>query len=90
MQAKNLVGEDVGQVELVASTVPDLPTTPRLLNATSTTLAVAWTQGFNGGPLQKFKVSNTYLESVKSISILLFCGHKFSKLLIVLFKFCFN
>ncbi|VDP77214.1 unnamed protein product [Echinostoma caproni] len=55
-KAKNLVGEDAGQVELVAATEPDLPTTPRLLNATSTTLAVAWTQGFNGGPVQKFKL----------------------------------
>ncbi|THD28393.1 Nephrin [Fasciola hepatica] len=55
-KAKNLVGEDAGQVELGTPTAPDLPTKPRLLNATSTTLAVAWTQGYNGGSLQKFKL----------------------------------
>ncbi|CAH8446050.1 unnamed protein product [Schistosoma turkestanicum] len=53
-KAKNLVGEDTGRVDLIPSTQPDLPSSPRLLNATSTSLTVSWTQGFNGGPEQTF------------------------------------
>ncbi|XP_018644886.1 nephrin, putative [Schistosoma mansoni] len=53
-KAKNLVGEDTGRVDLIRPTQPDLPSSPRLLNATSTSLTVSWTQGFNGGPEQSF------------------------------------
>ncbi|KAH8851931.1 Nephrin [Schistosoma japonicum] len=53
-KAKNLVGEDIGRVDLIHSTQPDVPSSPRLLNATSTSLTVSWTQGFNGGPEQTF------------------------------------
>ncbi|CAH8460463.1 unnamed protein product [Schistosoma rodhaini] len=53
-KAKNLVGEDTGRVDLIRPTQPDLPSSPRLLNATSKSLTVSWTQGFNGGPEQTF------------------------------------
>ncbi|CAH8461184.1 unnamed protein product [Schistosoma mattheei] len=53
-KVKNLVGEDIGRVDLIRPTQPDLPSSPRLLNATSTSLTVSWTQGFNGGPEQNF------------------------------------
>ncbi|CAH8488181.1 unnamed protein product [Heterobilharzia americana] len=53
-KAKNLVGEDTGRVDLINSIQPDVPSSPRLINATSTSLAVSWTQGFNGGPEQTF------------------------------------
>ncbi|OON21899.1 immunoglobulin domain protein, partial [Opisthorchis viverrini] len=55
-KASNLVGEDSGRVELMKASKPDVPQVPRLVNATSTTLAVTWTQGFNGGPKQIFQL----------------------------------
>ncbi|VDP64121.1 unnamed protein product [Schistosoma curassoni] len=61
-KVKNLVGEDIGRVDLIRPTQPDLPSSPRLLNATSTSLTVSWTQGFNGGPEQNFLyVARKYL-----------------------------
>nr|CAH8826849.1 unnamed protein product [Trichobilharzia regenti] len=53
-KAKNLVGEDTGRVDLIRPVQPDVPSSPRLINATSSSLAVSWTQGFNGGPEQTF------------------------------------
>ncbi|CAH8517406.1 nephrosis 1, congenital, Finnish type (nephrin), variant 2 [Schistosoma haematobium] len=55
-QAANLQGEAQLGIHLSGTSTPDVPINFRLLNATSSTLHVAWTQGFDGGLAQTFQV----------------------------------
>ncbi|KAF6771681.1 hypothetical protein AHF37_09409 [Paragonimus kellicotti] len=67
-----MVGQAVGRVDLIATTRPDQPSQPRLVNATSSSLAVSWTQGFSGGPPQKFQLRwapNDHPEDYKQIEV---------------------
>ncbi|KAA3678807.1 uncharacterized protein DEA37_0010805, partial [Paragonimus westermani] len=71
-KATNLVGQGVGHVDLVATTRPDQPSQPRLVNATSSSLAVSWTQEFSGGPPQKFQLRwapNDHPEDYKQTEV---------------------
>ncbi|TNN08868.1 Synaptogenesis protein, partial [Schistosoma japonicum] len=55
-QAVNLKGEAQLGIHLSGTSTPEVPINFRLLNATQTTLHVAWTQGFDGGSAQTFQV----------------------------------
>ncbi|CAH8477795.1 unnamed protein product [Schistosoma turkestanicum] len=55
-QAANIQGEAHLEINLSGTSTPDVPINFRLLNATPTTLHVAWTQGFDGGLAQTFQV----------------------------------
>ncbi|KAF5406218.1 Nephrin [Paragonimus heterotremus] len=71
-KATNMVGQGVGRVDLIATTRPDQPSQPRLVNATSSSLAVSWTQEFSGGPPQKFQLRwapNDHPEDYKQVEV---------------------
>ncbi|CAH8503026.1 unnamed protein product [Heterobilharzia americana] len=63
-QAANLQGEAQLRINLSGTSTPDVPLNFRLLNSTSTTLHVAWTQGFDGGSAQTFQIRWRELGSV--------------------------
>ncbi|VDQ02340.1 unnamed protein product [Trichobilharzia regenti] len=63
-QAANMQGEAQLGIHLSGTSTPDVPLNLRLLNATSTTLQVAWTQGFDGGSAQTFQIRWREIGSV--------------------------
>ncbi|XP_037073212.1 nephrin-like [Pollicipes pollicipes] len=54
--ATNRLGSDSHTVELVLPSVPDPPLDLRVLNASSETVSLGWTPGFDGGFSQTFRV----------------------------------
>lgn len=62
------MGEDQFSIQVTGTGPPEVPFNLRLLNASATSLKIAWGQGFNGGHKQTFTVRINSLGSLSSRS----------------------